>query len=291
MRESIVCIGKTAENAYCFPETGAEIYSYEELCYYLSSHMICYLYTLPEEELLYYIRDELGLEKLYRQLAKLTDVDRDQMKYFSALFREGNYYSEEEIRQILDEYRNLKNAPYPMQCKWLGDEYLNAGRAAMAVHSYREALKQDSLDKEESGAVYHNMGIAFARLFRFGDAKIHFVKAYQFRGDEESLYYYFCINALKGGVDKARDEMETFQLSELLLESFSERFSDSMDAFFHSEAFSKKKKIQFLLENGKEDEGQAMYRKTVLEYQKKFRQELETEEPLMTANVPALQEI
>ena len=58
----------------------------EELCYYLSSHMICYLYTLPEEDLLVYIRDELGLEKLYRQLSRLTDPDRDQMKYFSALF-------------------------------------------------------------------------------------------------------------------------------------------------------------------------------------------------------------
>ena len=89
MRESIICVGRTGKEPYRFPETGVQIFSYEELCYYLSGHMLLYLYTLPEEELLLYIRDELGLEKLYRQLSKLTDPGRDQMKYFAALFREG----------------------------------------------------------------------------------------------------------------------------------------------------------------------------------------------------------
>ena len=86
MRESIVCIGKIGAKPYRFPETGTQISSYEELCYYLSRHMVCYLYTLPEEDLLYYIRDELGLDKLYRQLSKLMNPEKDQMKYFSALF-------------------------------------------------------------------------------------------------------------------------------------------------------------------------------------------------------------
>ena len=54
--------------------------------------MIFYLYSLPEEELLLYIREELGMEKLYRQLSRYTDPGRDQMKYFAALFREGNYF-------------------------------------------------------------------------------------------------------------------------------------------------------------------------------------------------------
>ena len=52
MRESIVCIGQIGTKSYRFPETGIQISSYEELCYYLSRHMVCYLYTLPEEELL-----------------------------------------------------------------------------------------------------------------------------------------------------------------------------------------------------------------------------------------------
>lgn len=286
MRESIVCIGRMGKEPYRFPDTGALVFSYEELCYYMRGHMLCYLYTLPEEELLFYIRDELGLEKLYRQLSKLTDPDRDQMKYFSALFREGNYFSEDEIRQILDTYRDLKNTPYPVQCKWTGDMLLHAGRTTMAVHYYKEALKAESLGKVETGAAYHNMGIAKARLFRFEDARIDFVKAYQYAGDEESLYYYYCIIALTENIEKAKEEMEVFKISELSLESFENRFADMVDAFADSAMAEKQRKIHCLKEGEKDEEAAKMYQKLVRKMQSDFRQEIEVEDHLITTGFP-----
>ncbi len=51
----------------------------------MSQHMICYIHTLPGEDLLAYIRDELDLDKLSKQLSKLLDPEKDQMKYFAAL--------------------------------------------------------------------------------------------------------------------------------------------------------------------------------------------------------------
>ena len=95
MRESLICIGKIGKKGYYFEDTGIQIFSYEELCYYLKRHMICYIHTLPGEDLLVYLRDELGLEKLYKQLIRLTDPEKDQMKYFSAFFREGHYFNED----------------------------------------------------------------------------------------------------------------------------------------------------------------------------------------------------
>ena len=103
MRESLICIGKIGEKGYYFEDTGIQIFSYEELCYYMSQHMICYIHTLPGEDLLAYIRDELDLDKLSKQLSKLLDPEKDQMKYFAALFREGHYFNEDEIRDIIDE--------------------------------------------------------------------------------------------------------------------------------------------------------------------------------------------
>ena len=34
MRESLICIGKIGEKGYYFEDTGIQIFSYEELCYY-----------------------------------------------------------------------------------------------------------------------------------------------------------------------------------------------------------------------------------------------------------------
>lgn len=135
MRESLICIGKIGEKGYYFEDTGIQIFSYEELCYYMSQHMICYIHTLPGEDLLAYIRDELDLDKLSKQLSKLLDPEKDQMKYFAALFREGHYFNEDEIRDILDEYRGLMNAPVYLQKKV-------DGRSA---YEFRTGIKGDTV--------------------------------------------------------------------------------------------------------------------------------------------------
>lgn len=290
MRESIICVGRTGKEPYRFPETGVQIFSYEELCYYLSGHMLLYLYTLPEEKLLLYIRDELGLEKLYRQLSKLTDPGRDQMKYFAALFREGNYFSEEEIREILDEYRDLKNTPYPVQCKWTGDMLLEAGRASMAIHYYKEALKPETMGKMDTGAAYHNMAVAKSRLFRLEDAKIDFVKAYQYAGDEESLFYYYALIAFTENMEKAKEEMESFKISELSQESFENRFAAIAEAYHCSSLAEKQKKIEYLLQREKTEEAENIYERFVRELQKDFRPEMEMEDDLLTAGLPVRKE-
>ena len=286
MKESIVCTGQIGSKPYRFPETGICIFSYEELCYYLSNHMLCYLYTLPDESLLSYIRDELKLEKLYRQLIRLTDPNRDQMKYFAALFREGNYYSEDDIRRILDKYRELKNTPYPMQCKWIGDMYLRADRSSMAAFYYKEALKFGTLETEDQGTVHHNMAIAKARLFRFEDAKVDFLKAYQYSGAEESLFYYFCIIALTESIVAARQEVESFQISDIVLESFESRFAGISDEFRYTGAAGKLKRIAFLKEHGREEEADRLLQQYVGQLRKDFRKELYMDENLLVTNLP-----
>ena len=286
MRESIVCIGRTGNKPYRFSETGVCIFSYEELCYYLRGHMICYLYTLPEEDLLLYLKEGLGLHKLYHQLVRFTDPVRDQMKYFSTLFREGNYFSEEEIHQILDEYRYLKNLPYAVQCKMTGDMYLQAKRASMAIHYYKEALKDDTLTAGENGAVYHNRGIAQARLFRFGEAEKDFIQAYRYSGEEESLFYYYCLIALTENMEKAGKELEIFNASDLMRESFENRYAGIHEEYQYTAEAAREEKISYLKEHDKEEEAKEMYDRFMGGLRKAFRQELEMEDHLPAGSFP-----
>lgn len=275
MRESLICIGKIGEKGYYFEDTGIQIFSYEELCYYLRRHMICYIHTLPGEDLLVYIRDELGLEKLYKQLIRLLDPEKDQMKYFSTLFREGHYFNEDEIRDILDEYRGLMNAPAYLQKKWMGDLFVLSGRAARAIESYHAALEEEGIKDEELGRIYHNIGIAESKLFRFENAKIDFIKAYQYVGDENSLFYYYAVTALMEGIEAAGEELKTFEDSDILLDSFEGRFADFQEDFGYNALAEKYRKIVFLDENGKPEEAQEKKKRLVRSLQRDFRKEIE----------------
>lgn len=289
MRETIRCIGKTGKTPYRFPQTEVSISSYEELCCYLSQHMICYLYTLPDEDLLVYIRDELGLEKLSHQLSKLQNPEKDQMKYFVTLFREGYYFSEEEIRGILDQYRVLKNEVYPLQCKRIGDMLLEYGKATMAIQYYKEGLRR--LDSEEdpmAGSLYHNLGIANARLFRYEDAKIDFIKAYQNNGDENSLFQYYGILVFNNGdLAKATEEIkESFHVSEIMMETFQEKLASMMEEQQYTEDAARYHKLVYLNVNGRSEDAKRYFQSMVKEKQNAFRRELEAHEKWVVTNVP-----
>ena len=225
--------------------------------------------------MLVYIRDELGLDKLYKQLIRLLDPEKDQMKYFSTLFREGHYFNEDEIRDILDEYRGLMNAPIYLQKKWMGDLLVISGRAARAIESYQVALEQEGIKEEERGRIYHDIGVAESKLFRFENAKIDFIKAYQYAGDENSLFYYYAITALVEGIDAAGEELKTFEDSDILLDSFEGRFADFEEDFGYNAMAEKYKKIVFLDENGKPEEAKEKKKRLVRSLQKAFRKEIE----------------
>ncbi len=289
MRETIICIGRTGQIPYRFPQTEVSIASYEELCCYLSQHMICYLYTLPEESLLIYIKEELGLEKLYKQLVKFQSPDKDQMKYFATLFREGNYFTEDEIRVILDHYRSLKNESYTDQCKRLGDMMLNYGKASNAIQYYDEALKRLTVeDGSEAGRLFHNRGIAHARLFRFEDAKIDFVKAYQSNGEEISLFHYYGLLVFHNGdlASATKEIKDQFNVSDLMMESFEERLASMMEEQQYTEAASKYRKLVYLDVNQRTEDAKHYFDQMVREEQNAFRKQLEIDEKWVVTNVP-----
>ena len=169
----------------------------------------------------------------------------------------------------------------------MGDLSVRSGRAATALHYYKEALKQGTLEEEEMGAVYHNMAVAKAKLFRFQDARILFLKAYQHGGEEESLFYYYCIIAFTEGLEKAAEELQTFEVTDLLLESFEERFAELDDGFSCTEQAAKQKRIAFLSENQKEEEAETLYHQHVRRLQKNFRTELELDDNLPVLNLPS----
>lgn len=274
MRETLLCIGKIGKKPYCFSDTGVKVFSYEEICYYISQHMICYLYTLPDQTFTEYLREELGLERLAYMLEKLPNPKSDQMKYFSTLFREGNYFTEDEIRSVLDEYRKLKNTSVMRQSKCLGDIFMKYNKIANAIQCYRHALRYPADSDIEYGNLYHNLGVARMRLFRHREAQKAFVTAYRYNGAEDSLFYYYLSLMMTEGMQKADEGIESFKNASFLKSTFQERVSDLRESFLASEGNNNMKKLFFTMKNGKEEEASRQYKLQVRELQNSFREQL-----------------
>ena len=74
----ILCQVKRAKLPYYIENISTNIYSIEELCFYFYHNIYLLDSTILNEELCFWIRDQLGLKKLAENLYK--HLDDDEMK-------------------------------------------------------------------------------------------------------------------------------------------------------------------------------------------------------------------
>ena len=68
MSKIILCSNKVAETPFTFLNTKVEIYTYEELCFYIYNNTMLISKSSLSEKLFNWIRVELGMEELADKL-------------------------------------------------------------------------------------------------------------------------------------------------------------------------------------------------------------------------------
>lgn len=72
----ILCQVKRAKNPYYISNISTNIYSIEELCYYLYHNIYLLDETIINEQLLVWMKEELHLRRLYQRLYVLLEEKR-----------------------------------------------------------------------------------------------------------------------------------------------------------------------------------------------------------------------
>jgi len=98
MSKYILCQVKKAELPYYIENISTNIYSIEELCFYFYHNIYLLDETIINEELCFWIRDELGLRKLAQRMYSLLDDPKKVGDFILLVFKEINYLSMDEFR-------------------------------------------------------------------------------------------------------------------------------------------------------------------------------------------------
>ena len=166
----ILCRTRYAQRPYYISNMGVNIYSLEELCYYIYNNIYLIGTDLFDEGLTDYISGELGEKELAEQLEFLITENAGLSELVMTVLRYSN-----------------------------------------AVHNYEIIVygqKDINLSDDFYGNVWHNMGVAYAGMFEFGDAVQCFKRAYALNGNDESLKASFAAEYLSGRKRPADSEDE-----------------------------------------------------------------------------------
>ena len=144
----ILCQVKRAKLPYYIENISTNIYSIEELCFYFYHNIYLLDSTILNEELCFWIRDQLGLKKLAENLYK--HLDDDEMKvgdFILPVFKEINYLSLEEFRKLNQQIQQLAKEPEVLRQKRKGDYLMEHGKYVNAIKVYQKALRQETEDE------------------------------------------------------------------------------------------------------------------------------------------------
>lgn len=203
MGKLIQCSSKIAENPYHFKLTDTNVYTIEEVCYYIRHNIYMMQQEVFEKSFAQWLNTELGMEKTSKKIENLINDHNNLKDIVVTLCCSCDYYDEAEINELISIMDEIENLSLRGRQKIKADNYMKCGLYEKAVEEYARILKSDDMinaDIQEYGEIYHSMGVAFAKLDDMKRAAAAFENAYERSGSEKSLRQY--IYALKLADDK-----------------------------------------------------------------------------------------
>lgn len=192
MSDVILCIGKLSENPYYIVGLGMNVYSIEELCYYLTKNAYILDNDIMDEKLCDYIETELNLPEIGKKLKDLLMMGVSLGEYVTRLLEMTGYLPSDELKQIKQILVDNASLSFAEKRKKRADNLLEAKKFTRAIDEYQYILqivkKED--DREVVGAVLHNIGVAYARLFIYDKAAFYFREALEVNETREVLIHY-----------------------------------------------------------------------------------------------------
>ena len=189
----ILCQTKKAQRPYFIENISMNIYSIEELCYYLYHNLYLADHTVFNEELCVWLREELGLVHLAAKLKQNLERNVSVEEMIYPVFKEINYLTYEEMKDFNSRIVTYGKEKAAVRQKRKGDALTENGMYVNAIQVYQKILERDDLAEQRKGfaaSVRYNLGCAYSYLFQMEKAMECFWEAFLIQSDPKELVCY-----------------------------------------------------------------------------------------------------
>lgn len=198
MARVILCETQAATTSYIFPNTKIEVFSYEELCYYIYNNIALISAEYINTGMFNWIERELKLPELALKLRVVKEKDStDLTDLLTTILTHKEYYTIPEVKAFILEIERMKGLTPPQYRKKQADGFLRYHKYLKAASIYDEILEQypDMQNDKLLGTIYHNRAVALANNFELEEAAKSYKKAYELTKNTESIYQYLLLMA------------------------------------------------------------------------------------------------
>ena len=188
----ILCQVKKAEKPFYIENISTNIYSIEELCYYLYNNLYLVDSSLISSKLCTWLEEELELPKLAAKLKPYIGREAGLEEVLYPIFKEINYLAYEELRILNGRIERRNKESEEIREKRKGDALMENRMYVNAIRVYQKLLEKDSreISREMRERILHNQGCAYSYLFQMEKAVECFHRAYEGSRSRKALETY-----------------------------------------------------------------------------------------------------
>ncbi len=189
----ILCQTKKAEKPYFVENISTNIYSLEELCYYLYHNLYLVDSSVMNEGLCIWISEELDLPRLAAKLRPHLGKFASIEDVLYPIFKEINYLTYDELKALNVKLAKLDQEAPLLRQKQKGDALVANKMYVSAIKVYQQLLKKEGLEQVKPGltmSIWHNLGCAYSYLFQMEKAVECFWEAFLTESSDKELICY-----------------------------------------------------------------------------------------------------
>lgn len=180
MGRLILCSLKKADKPYYIKSLNINLYTIEELCYYLQNNIYLIDENVISEELLDWIEKELLLSELADGLRAKRSSVKSCVLY---ILKSTGYSSVDDIENTGRLLTEIEGQSDIQKRKLKAAHLLKNKKYTEAIFEFRKICEEQ--EEEELEIVYNNMGSAYAGMFLFAEAAKFFSRAYLINRNED----------------------------------------------------------------------------------------------------------
>lgn len=186
----VILCTKQSDTPYKLKDTDINIYSIEELAYYLYNNAYFVDEDFFNEDLINYIDEKLGLGKISNRLKYAMGQKMNFVEYIMIILTGSGYYAENEIKLFEKEIKLISAKSMPERMKARADMLFNNKKLSAAKQVYENIIKGNPANiesKEFYADVHYGLAKIYCRMFYFNEAIDEFKKAYELNNEREIL--------------------------------------------------------------------------------------------------------
>ena len=249
----ILCRTKPAAAPFYIENISTNIYSIEELCFYLYNNLYLVDETILNEKLCEWLQIELGLTALSKKVRGLLEQKVSVGQVLAPIFKEIYYLSHEEMRIFNAKLEQYEAQPARVRMKMKADYLYGNEKFRNALNIYKASLKlseEDETGSQFKGSIYYNMGCAYARLFELSEARECLKTAYELLHSKKVLVGYLTAVCLADGEDQMMKTAESLGVDQDTVLQIWSQIEETRESFSESAGAARFQDLKSRVENG-----------------------------------------